>query len=293
MTALQDMLEQARDAIARTDAATLPAPDSPATLELDARDLPVIERALQAVRANETAWLGYKLVDDACACLQPPDSGRFATGSANAESFLFFANDSREIACGHAYNERDRFQMLDVTRGPAMHTGEFAGLSWTALPLHSRVRVVVFGAGEVSRHLAEFAHAVDFDVVVLDCDPAFLNAGRFPRAQLVPVDFDALDSTFVQPDDFACILTRSHAYDVEALACALAAQPAYVGMIGHPDKIAANYEMLRAQGASDSAIAAVHAPIGIKCGARTPAEIAVSIVAELIQTRKTLGASLS
>ena len=291
MAALRETLEQARDAIAREGAASFPAPNGSATLQLDARDLPAIDRALQAIRENETAWLGFKLVDDARSCLQPPAAGRFATGSANADSFLFFANDSREIACGHAYNERDRFQILDVTRGPAMHTGEFPGLSWTALPLRGRVRVVVFGAGEVSRHLAEFAHAVDFDVAVLDCNPAFLNAGRFPHAQLVPVDFNALDPALVRPGDFACILTRSHTYDVEALACALAAQPAYAGMIGHPDKIAANYETLRAQGATEEAIAAVHAPIGIKCGARTPSEIAVSIVAELIQVRKTLGSA--
>ena len=256
------------------------------TVELTAADQPVVARALAALRDNETAWLGFKTVTDAQACMQPLEGSRFTTGSANAEPFVFFANAEGELVCGHPYNDRDRFQMLDVTRGPAMHTGEFAGLTWTAVPLKQRVRVVIFGAGEVSRHLANFAHAVDFDTTVLDFDEAFLNEDRFPTSQLVTVDFAALDPALVGPNDFACVLTRSHTFDVEALACALKANPAYVGMIGHPDKIRNNYEVLRVQGISDEAIARVHAPIGIKCGGRTPAEIAVSIVAQLIQERR-------
>ena len=249
-------------------------------------DQPVIERALQALQNNEVAWLGFKRVLDADACVKPTGDERFPTGSATAEPFVYFANAEGELVCGHDYNDRDRFQMLDVTRGPSMHTDQFAGLDWVSAPLKARVRVVIFGACEVARHLANFCHAVDFDTAVLDCDPTFLNEERFPTSQLVFVDFNALDPALVGPDDFACVLTRNHTYDVEALACALQANPAYVGMIGHPDKIKNNYETLKAQGASDEAIARVHAPIGIKCGGRTPAEIAVSIVAQLIQERR-------
>ena len=249
-------------------------------------DVATLRRAQQAIAGNETAWLGFKLVTDKDSCLMATVGSRFAVGSANADSFLFFANADGELVCGHDYSERDRFQMLDVTRGPSMHTGEFAGLDWASAPLKKRVRVVVFGAGEVSRYLADFAHAVDFDTLVVDDDPDFLNPERFPASKLVFIDFSALDSRLVGPNDFVCVLTRNHTYDVEALACALKANPAYVGMIGHPDKIKNNYEVLRAQGIAEEAIARVHAPIGIKCGGRTPAEIAVSIVAQLIQERR-------
>lgn len=286
MENVREQLLSLKDALMGGKLAEMPIPGREATMQLAICDLPVIERALQAVEADEVAWIGFKMVDDATTCLQPRAGSRFAMGSANAEPFIFFTNADGKLVCGHGFNDRDRFQMLDVTRGPAMHTGEFAGLSWAALPLKRRVRVVIFGAGEVSRHLANFAHAVDFDTVVLDYDPEFLNAERFPTSQLITVDFTALDPALVGASDFACILTRSHTYDVEALACALADQPAYVGMIGHPDKIRDNYNTLRAQGATDEAIALVHAPIGIKCGGHTPAEIAVSIVAQLIQERK-------
>ena len=285
MSSLQSELEKTRQSVLGGITAQISAPDGTA-IAISAADLPVLERALQALRENEVAWLGFKLVNDSEAAVRPTDDERFPSGSACAESFVFFANADGELVCGHPYNERDRFQMLDITRGPSMHANQFAGLTWESTPLKARVRVVVFGADEISRHLANFCHAVDFDTAVLDSDPAFLNMERFPYSELVFVDFAALDPALVGPEDFACVLTRSHAHDVEALACALQADPAYVGMIGHPDKIKNNYEVLRAQGASDEAIARVHAPIGIKCGGRTPAEIAVSIVAQLIQERK-------
>ena len=285
MTDMRAALERIADSIYESGCANYTIPNG-AEVALSPADAPVIERALQAIDGNEVAWLGFKLVSDPVSCMQSDGDARFPMGSACAEPFVFFANADGELVCGHDFNDRDRFQMLDITRGPSMHANQFPGLSWTAVPLKQRVRVVIFGADEVSRHLADFCHAVDFDTAVLDSDPAFLNAERFPHSELVTVDFAALDPALVGPDDFACVLTRSHAHDVEALACALQANPAYVGMIGHPDKIKNNYEVLKAQGISDEAIARVHAPIGIKCGGRTPAEIAVSIVAQLIQVRK-------
>ena len=285
MSAIAQRIQSMMDNLESGDRAQLAAPDETQAVELAADDIPTLKRALSAIEQGEAAWIGLKLVSDPEACLLPGDAN-FPTGSANADSFAFFANDDGEIVCKHEYNDRDRFQMLDVTRGPAMHTGQFAGVNWAAIPLLEKTRVVVFGAGEVSRHLAAFAHATDFETLVLDDDPAFLGAERFPYSALRQVDFTSLDSTLLKPNDFACVLTRNHSFDVEALSCALKADPAYVGMIGHPDKIRRNYEVLRSQGITDAAIAAVHAPIGIKCGGRTPAEIAISIVAELIQTRR-------
>lgn len=285
MTSATKTLDQILASLNSEGTAQITAPDG-SVFQLENEDVPTIERALQAVRNNEVSWLGFKLVSDPATCMQSDGDARFPQGSACARSFVYFANAAGELVCGHPFSERDRFQMLDITRGPSMHANQFPGLSWTSMPLKQRVRVVIFGADEISRHLANFCHAVDFDTAVLDSDPAFLNAKRFPTSELVSVDFATLDPTLVGPEDFACVLTRSHAHDVEALACALQANPAYVGMIGHPDKIRNNYETLKAQGITDEAIARVHAPIGIKCGGRTPAEIAVSIVAQLIQVRR-------
>jgi xanthine dehydrogenase accessory factor len=89
----------------------------------------------------------------------------------------------------------------------------------------------------------------------------------------------------VTPSTFIAIVTRGHIYDREALRAALATQPAYLGMIGSRRKRDLIYSSLMEEGVSAEALRRVHTPIGISIGAETPEEIAVSIVAELIQVR--------
>ena len=253
---------------------------------LTAADIPTLERALRAAERNEQAWLGFKLVTDGQACVQGTGWEPYPEGSANPDSFAFFANEAREIVCGHEFSSRDRFQMLDITRGPAMHSDQFPGLDWQSSPLFTATRLVIFGASDVARFTASYAADADFEVEVVDDDPAFLSPERFPRAVRTIAAFDALASVPLGPNDFACVLTRNHAHDPEALMRALQSPAAYVGLIGHVDKIAGNYELLRTTGVDPAEFARVHAPIGIKCGAKTPAEIAISITAQLIQERK-------
>lgn len=257
---------------------------------LTTTDIPTLERALKAVKDGEQAWLGFKLVTNPETCCQGTGWDPYPDGSANAESFPFFANDAREIVCGHGYSLRDRFQMLDITRGPAMHADQFPGLAWTAAPLFAQRRLVLFGASEVARYTAAYASDAGFAVEVVDDDPAFLTQGRFPQATLTLAAFDQLEAVALGPDDFACVLTRNHAHDPEALMRALQSPAAYVGLIGHVDKIAGNYRLLQDAGVDPSELERVHAPIGIKCDARKPAEIAISITAQLIQERKRLAA---
>lgn len=255
------------------------------SLALTARDIPTLERALQAAQRNEQAWLGFKRVVDAHACTQGTGWEPYPEGSANADDFAFFANEAREIVCGHEYSARDRFQMLDITRGPSMHFDQFPGLTWESVPLFTATRLVVFGASDVARFTAAYAADAGFEVEVVDPDPAFLSEERFPRATRTLMPFDQLEHVEIGPNDFACVLTRNHAHDPEALMHALKSPAAYIGLIGHVDKIAGNFELLRQHGIAAGEFTRVHAPIGIKCGAKTPAEIAISITAQLIQER--------
>ena len=152
----------------------------------------------------------------------------------------------------------------------------------------SRGTVYLFGAGHISLHLAPLAEMVGFCTVVFDDRPEFANAERFAGADEIRVlsDFaSCFDDLAIDADSYIVIVTRGHSHDKTVLAQALRAAPGYVGMIGSRRKRETLYRQLRYEGFSAEDLGRVHSPIGLKIGAETPQEIAVSIVAELIRVR--------
>ena len=145
----------------------------------------------------------------------------------------------------------------------------------------------VFGAGHLSAALVSLAKRVHFQVTVIDDRAMFANIDRFPDADEVVVsEFeDAFDGLDLGVSSYVVIVTRGHLHDQLVLERTLATSAAYVGMIGSRTKIAKIYAELEAGGVPPERLAEVHAPIGLSIGARSPDEIAVSIVAELIQVR--------
>ncbi|WP_028588166.1 XdhC family aldehyde oxidoreductase maturation factor [Desulfocurvus vexinensis] len=182
---------------------------------------------------------------------------------------------------------------LAEARDTALETGRPGLLSGpggflAVLPLVPQPAVFLFGAGHVSRPTAQVARIAGFRTVVLDDRPEFANRQRFPDADavLVPPSMDrALDGLEVGEADSLVIVTRGHLHDKTVLAAALRTPARYVGMIGSLRKREAVYAALRDEGVPEAAIARCHCPIGLSIGARTPEEIAVSIVAELVQCR--------
>ena len=152
-------------------------------------------------------------------------------------------------------------------------------------------RLILCGGGHVSLELAHIAARLEFEVVVIDDRPEFANMARFPMAhQVLCTPFEeALDALGSRDTDFYAILTRGHAFDKECLAHVLRGQYAYVGMIGSRTKVAAVYKALREEGFSQEMLDGVHSPIGLSIGGQTPAEIAVSIAAQLVQVRAQRG----
>lgn len=148
-------------------------------------------------------------------------------------------------------------------------------------------RLILCGGGHVSLELAHIAARLEFEVVVIDGRPEFANDARFPMVhQVLCMPFEeALDQLGSRDTDFYAILTRGHAFDKECLAHVLRGQYAYVGMIGSRTKVAAVYKALREEGFSQEILDGVHSPIGLSIGGQTPAEIAVSIAAQLVQVR--------
>lgn len=152
-------------------------------------------------------------------------------------------------------------------------------------------RLILCGGGHVSLELAHIAARLEFEVVVIDDRPEFANEARFPMVhQVLCMPFDeALDQLGSRDTDFYAILTRGHAFDKECLAHVLRGQYAYVGMIGSRTKVAAVYKALREEGFSQEMLDGVCSPIGLSIGGQTPAEIAVSIAAQLVQVRAQRG----
>jgi xanthine dehydrogenase accessory factor len=125
-------------------------------------------------------------------------------------------------------------------------------------------------------------------VTVLDDRAEFANFERFPEADTVRVldDFeDGVDGLGIDADTYAVIVTRGHLYDRVVLGQVLKTEAAYIGMIGSRRKIDSIYRTLLKEGFTAADFQRVHAPIGLDIQAETPEEIAVSIVAELIQKR--------
>ncbi len=160
--------------------------------------------------------------------------------------------------------------------------------TWILEPLTSPCPCLVFGAGHVGRCTALLADQVGFAVTVLDDRREFLDPTLYPQA----VDFQVLsgfdrclENSHVTPSTFVLIITRGHAHDAEVLAQALRTPAAYIGMIGSARKRDAIYASLRRTGIGENELARVHCPVGLPIGADTPEEIAVSIVAQMIQAR--------
>jgi xanthine dehydrogenase accessory factor len=154
-------------------------------------------------------------------------------------------------------------------------------------PIRSEPTVFIFGCGHVSTCLAPLAKAVGFKVVVADDRPEFANRERFPDADEIIVDRyeGLLKKLEIDETAYLIIVTRGHLHDSIVLEQAVQKNARYIGMIGSQRKIRMLYDTLTERGISQDLLKRVHAPIGLDIGAETPEEIAVSIVAQLIQAR--------
>jgi xanthine dehydrogenase accessory factor len=150
--------------------------------------------------------------------------------------------------------------------------------------------LIVVGAGHIAVPLAAMAKLCEFQVTVLDDRPQFSNTARFPTADRViagpfRAELDRLRQGKAAFDDdtYIVLVTRGHQYDVESLLEVLDDPLAYIGMIGSRRRIRAVFELLeKEQGIPAAKFDRVYAPIGLNIGAITPAEIAVCIMAEII-----------
>jgi xanthine dehydrogenase accessory factor len=152
--------------------------------------------------------------------------------------------------------------------------------------------VFIFGAGHVSQQVALLAEMVDFQTIVLDDRSEYANQERFPQADSIKV-LDSFEDCFagLEPDgdSYVVIVTRGHQHDKTVLAQALRTRAGYIGMMGSRSKREELFKVLKQEGFTSEELERVHCPIGLSIKAATTSEIAVSIIAELIQTRAQAG----
>lgn len=148
--------------------------------------------------------------------------------------------------------------------------------------------VYIFGAGHVARELVPVLTHLEFRCVVLDDREELLNDKDFPSAsRQVLCNFKQIDEVVkIGKEDYMVIMTRGHEHDYVLQSQALKIKPKYIGIIGSRNKIAIITKKLLGQGFEKEEINQCHMPIGLDIKAETPAEIAISIAAELIQIRK-------
>ncbi len=143
-------------------------------------------------------------------------------------------------------------------------------------------RLIICGAGHVSCELVKMASCLDFYIKVIDDREEFVNRERFPDAdELICDGFEQLE-THLEPNAYYVVVTRGHKDDFECVKTILSYPYQYLGMIGSKLKVKKTFENLKEAGVSEEKINTIFAPIGLPIQAVTPAEIAVSILAQII-----------
>jgi len=154
--------------------------------------------------------------------------------------------------------------------------------------VEARPVLLIVGAGHIGRALTRLGEHAGFSVAVVDSRPEFANQERLPEADRIlcgdPVE--SLRGFPIDAGTYIVLVSRGHKQDELALREVATAGAAYVGMIGSRRRVTTVLRHLADEGLPTEALERVRTPIGLDIGAETPEEIAVSIMAEIIQARR-------
>jgi len=155
-------------------------------------------------------------------------------------------------------------------------------------PLTLAPTLVLVGAGHIGAAVAQLAKLNGFRVVVLDDRAEFVTPENFPHAdERIAGDIaEKIRAIDITPQTYVVLVTRAHTLDAALLGAVVEKDAAYIGMLGSERRVLTVKNLLKQKGVSEAALARVHAPIGIPIQAETPQEIAVSIMAEIIQVKR-------
>ena len=148
-------------------------------------------------------------------------------------------------------------------------------------------RIVIFGAGQIAAEMVPLAKALGYHTIVADGRESFLDPDRFPAADELILAWpeETFERIGLDASCYVCLLSHDPKFDEPALQVALRSEARYVGAIGSKKTQAARRERLREIGLAEFEISRLHGPIGLPLGGRQPAEIALSIMAEMTAVR--------
>lgn len=229
-----------------------------------------------------------------------PLAQKIAAQAAKSEdSYLIYAIDSGKLSHLFVYKTDDdlpegldRERILPLLGPNAVYSKSTDGTADIfAEPLSFSARALIFGAGHVARALAPVLRSIGLPVYVYDSREALLSREYFPDAnELTLGDFSALSAAVkISRADAVFVMTPGHEADYDVLLNILPTPAHYIGCIGSRHKAARTRERLKLAGFSQSDIDRVRCPVGLNIGAETPAEIAISIAAELISVNSGIG----
>lgn len=238
----------------------------------DENMLNVFRAASEAEKSGKKSWIFYI----------------FNGKSADTGAFSCCVNIGGEEVVGD-FEENEHFsrEMLKNPVRVAVHGDFVDGMRITVHDINPNGRMYIFGGGHVSYEVAKLATHLGYPVTVIDDRQEYANSERFPDCETVVVDsFPNMPDFKTDDRSYILIITRGHAHDKTVLRWALNKPCLYLGMIGSKTKREALYLGLEQEGYSMERMRQVKCPIGIAIGAETPAEIAVSIMAEVIAATK-------
>ncbi|MEG2605013.1 MAG: XdhC family protein [Clostridia bacterium] len=233
---------------------------------LTANELALFHRMNSTLSGNTSVWLA-RSISSTCGVL---------------DAKLCYADES---LAPHSFGAEEQRSLC--RRRPAKGEGD---PYLFVEPIKLAGRVYVFGGGHIAQKLVPLLNQLDFVPIVLDDREAFANSALFPDAERVILcDFTDIGREIaIGKEDFLIIMTRGHRNDHTLLVQALRTDAAYIGLIGSQSKIAHTKGLLLEEGFTNKDFARVHTPIGLPIRAETPAEIAVSIAAQMILHRAKL-----
>ncbi len=149
--------------------------------------------------------------------------------------------------------------------------------------------LLILGGGHIAQELHYFAPRLGFRVIVVDNRPEFATKERFPNAfKVIKAEYNDEElRNLAGKNSHVVIVTHGHLGDKEALKNMLNSNPAYIGMIGSRTKVGKIMELLEAEGVPRNKLSRVYSPIGLDIGSDTPAEIALSILSEIVAVKNT------
>jgi len=148
--------------------------------------------------------------------------------------------------------------------------------------------LLICGGGHIANSLAPLAHKLNFNVWITDDRKEFANSNRFPNAERIVNDLpeNALKSLPVTENTYIIIATRGHRYDLVATQAAVSTNAKYIGLLGSMRKAILVSEDLLKNGIPEDKVKAIRSPVGLDLRGRSPDEIAVSIIAEMLMIRE-------